>query len=278
MKKIQVYIALIITLFTIVSCEDVVDVKLDTANSKLVIDAVINWQKGTSGNEQKIKLSKTTNFYSDVIPPATGATVTIVNTTSDLAIVYVFNEIDATGEYVCNNFNPIINDEFKLTVEYEGQTYTSKAKLFATPAIENIEQTLIPGFSGNEVVQVKFYYQDNGNEDNNYLVGFKNSKIAFPEYGVVKDEFFQGNLMFGLYIDEDLKRDDFLNLSVQGISEKYSNYMTKLLSIAGSTGGNPFATPPATLRGNIVNQTNPDNYPLGYFHLSEIDAATYTVQ
>lgn len=278
MKKIQIYIAIIITLFTLVSCEDVVDVKLDTANPKLVIDAVINWQKGTAGNEQKIKLSTTTNFYSDIIPPATGATVSIINTSSPLAVIYIFNEIDATGEYVCNSFTPIIGDNYKLTIEYQGQTYTSTATLLATPAIENIEQTLVAGFGGNEVIQVKFFYQDNGNEVNNYLVGFKNSKKAFPEYGVVKDEFFQGNLMFGLYIDEELKKDDVLKLSVQGISEKYSNYMTKLLSIAGGTGGSPFATPPATLRGNIVNQTNSANYPLGYFHLSEIDAATYIVQ
>ncbi len=278
MKNIKLYIFLILTSFSIISCEDVVDVNLDTANPKLVIDAVINWQKGTTGNEQKIKLSTTTNFYSNTIPPATGATVSIINVSSPLADIYIFNEIDATGEYVCNSFNPIIGDNYKLTIEYQGQTYTSTSTFLATPVIENIEQTLIPGFGTEEVVQVKFFFQDNGNQDNNYLVGFKNSRIAFPEYSVEKDEFFQGNLMFGLYIDDKLKKDDILNLSVQGISEKYGNYMTKLLSIAGGSGGSPFATPPATLRGNIINQTNSENYPLGYFHLSEIDTATYTIQ
>lgn len=54
--------------------------------------------------------------------------------------------------------------------------------------------------------------------------------------------------------------------------------MNKLLSISGSGGGGPFATPPATLRGNIVNQNNADNYPLGYFHLSEIDTGSYTIE
>ena len=54
--------------------------------------------------------------------------------------------------------------------------------------------------------------------------------------------------------------------------------MFKLLNIAGSQGGNPFVAPPATLKGNIVNLTNPDNYPLGYFCLGEIDTKTYTVQ
>jgi hypothetical protein len=53
--------------------------------------------------------------------------------------------------------------------------------------------------------------------------------------------------------------------------------MNKLLNIAGSSGGSPFSTPPATLRGNIINQSNENDYPLGYFHLSEIDTRNYTV-
>ncbi|MFD0778445.1 hypothetical protein ACFQZF_08170 [Flavobacterium myungsuense] len=35
------------------SCEDVVNVDLNAAPPKLVIDASINWEKGTSGNLQK---------------------------------------------------------------------------------------------------------------------------------------------------------------------------------------------------------------------------------
>jgi hypothetical protein len=278
MKKFQLYIAIIITSFSIFSCEDVVNVELETAKPKLVIDAVINWQKGTTGNEQKIKLSTTTSFYSDQIPAATGATVTITNTSSPLAVLYVFDEIGATGEYVCTTFDPLLNEEYQLTIVYNGQTFTSIAPLFPTPEIESTKQTLIPSFGPDEIYKVEFFFQDNGAEDNFYLVGVKNRNIAFPEYGVLSDEFFQGNQMFGLYIDPDLKKEDVLQLSVQGISEKYSNYMTKLLSISGGTGGSPFATPPATLRGNIVNQTNPNEYPLGYFHLSEIDTKTYTIE
>jgi len=84
--------------------------------------------------------------------------------------------------------------------------------------------------------------------------------------------------MFGFYTNEDLKSGDQLTFGLQGISTKYYNYLNKLLNIAGSSNGSPFATPPATLRGNIVNQTDENNYPLGYFHLSEVDTKNYTVQ
>lgn len=278
MKNIKLVIAIIISSFCAISCEDVVNVDLDTAAPKLVIDASIKWQKGTTGNLQKIKLTTTTDFYSNTIPVATGATVSIKNTTVDIPTSYQFIEDGQTGEYVCTNFTPIINNDYTLTVVYNGQTYTATSKFMPTPVIQKTEQITKPGFGGEDVYEIKFYFQDNAAENNFYLVGAKNSNIVYPEYGVLSDEFFQGNLMFAIYQDEDLKKGDVVEYSLQGITEKYNNYMSKLLSTSGSEGGNPFATPPATLRGNIVNKTNPDNYPFGYFHLSEIDSGSHTIE
>ncbi|TGD59063.1 DUF4249 domain-containing protein [Flavobacterium humi] len=274
MKNILTYSIAIIASIFFMSCEDVVNVDLDTAPPKLVIDAAIKWEKGTSGNEQKIKLTTTTGFYNSTIPSVSGATVFITNSSNT---VFNFIETPNTGEYICTNFIPVINENYTLTVIHDGQTYTATDKLYASPDIDNIEQGVFPGI-GEDQIQVKFYYQDNGAEDNFYLLGFKNSNIAFPEYGVAPDEFFQGNQMFGFYTDEDLKPNDVLDLSLQGISERYSNYMTKLLNIAGTNEGNPFTAPPATLRGNIINQTSKANFPLGYFSLGEVDTDTYVVQ
>lgn len=278
MKNMKQYILLLIATLSLVSCEDVVDVDLDTAPPKLVIDASIKWEKGTTGAAQKINLTTTTDFYSNTIPAATGATVVVANTTPSTPVSFQFIENGQTGEYVCNNFSPIINNEYTLTITYKGQTYTSKSKFMPTPIIASTEQSIKPGIDGKDSYEIKFYWQDNGAQDNFYLVGAKNANIAYPEYGVLSDEFFQGNSMFALYRDDKLKKGDVIQFSLQGITEQYSNYMNKLLNIAGSDGGNPFATPPATLRGNIFNQTNPNDYPLGFFHLSEIDSDSYTIQ
>ncbi|EMY3554965.1 DUF4249 domain-containing protein [Flavobacterium psychrophilum] len=275
MKTISNYLFIIIVTLFLTSCETPIDVSLDTANPKLVIDAVIKWQKGTSGNEQKIKLTTTTNFYANTIPIVSGATVYITNSTN---AVFNFIEMPNTGEYLCTNFVPVINENYTLTVINNGQTYKATDKLLATPDIDNISQIAVPGVGGVNLIQVKFFYQDNGLEDNFYLIGFKNSTKAFGEFGVVKDRFFQGNQMFGFYSNDKLKAGNKLNVYLQGISERYNNYMEKLLNIAATDGGNPFSTPPATLRGNIINQTNEDNFALGYFSLGEVDTDIYTVQ
>jgi hypothetical protein len=75
-----------------------------------------------------------------------------------------------------------------------------------------------------------------------------------------------------------MKTDDTLQFTLHGISQNYYNYMNVLLGIAGTNGGSPFQTPPATVRGNIVNQTNFNNFALGFFRLSETDTMSYTVE
>ena len=272
--KITTFIIfLILILFSFVSCEDVVNVDLETSNPRLVIEASILWQKGTSGNEQKIKLTTTTDYYSNVIPVVSGATIFI----TDSSNTYTFYENPGTGEYFCGNFNPVINATYVLTVIANGETYTATETLKAVPSIDYAEQDVFNGFGGEEI-EVKFFFQDNGAEENYYLAKFTSNFNLLPEYDYFDDEFTQGNQMFSLYINEDMKANDELNFTLYGVSERYYNYMSILLNIAGGNGGNPFSSPPATVRGNFVNQTNSDNFAFGYFNLSEIDTTTYIIQ
>lgn len=271
MKNILLLFSL---LFILNSCEDVVDIPLNTAEPKLVIDANIKWDKATSGANQTIKLSLTSDFYSNVIPPANGATVFVTDAAST---VFNFIEAGTTGEYKCTNFVPVSNQNYTLTVIYKGQTYTATDQLLPTPAIQNIQQEELPSFTGTRI-EVKFFFQDNGSENNYYLINFKSNTELLPRYAPIRDEFFQGNLMFGRFSNEDIKAGDNLFMSVQSISSRYYTYFQKLNELSGTSGGAPFSTPPATIRGNIINQTDTNNFPLGYFAVTERDSRNYIVQ
>lgn len=277
MKNIKLYIATFIIALSALSCEDVINVDLDTENPKLVIDASIKWKKGATGAEQKISLTTTTDYYSNTIPVATGAKVSVKNISANPAVTYQFIEDGQTGVYNCTSFIPVIGNEYELNISYKNQNYSSKSIFTATPKIENIEQITKPGFGGEDFIQIKFYFQDNGAEDNYYLGGVKNSTIAYPEFGVIEDKFTQGNLMFISY-QEDLEKDDIVDYSLQGVTKSYANYMNKLIVLSGAQSGGPFATAPATLRGNVINTTNSENYPFGYFQLSEADSGNYIVK
>ena len=273
MKTFQIILILTIGLFTI-GCDDVIYVDLDTAQPKLVIDASIDWVKNTTGNEQKIKLSTSTGYYNTQFPTVSGATIFITNSAST---VFNFTEIPNTGEYVCNDFVPIIDETYTLTVTLNGEIYTAVETLIGTPVIENtINQNNSGGPNGDEI-EIEFFYQDNGLQENYYANSVKTNYTTFPQYSINSDEFFQGNQIVQLYSHEDLKADDILSIKLFGISKRYYNYFSKILKASGNEGG-PEGSTPLNVSGNIINQTNSADYALGFFRLSEVDTMSYVVQ
>ena len=270
--KNLIKVILIAILFS--GCTDVVDVPLNTANPKLVIDASIIWPKGTTGNIQEIKLATTTDFYTNAIPTVSGATVLVTNSSN---VIFNFIEIPNTGVYKCTNFVPVIDETYFLTVISNGQTYTASETLKSVAPITSVTQEIQSGF-GTNFQKFKTFFNDPANAENYYLYKYKFSKNLKPEYSIDDDKFFQGNTFFSLVLEENTNPGEQVEITHYGISKAYYNYMSLLLGVAGSSGGGPFQTPPATVRGNIKNQTNFDNYPLGYFRISESDVTNYTIQ
>ena len=134
MKKLALYIVLFLAIISS-SCEDVIAVDLNTAPPKLVVTAAINWKKGTSGKQQKVTLTTTTGFYSTEIPRVSQATVTIKNSNN---VVFNFVESAVKGEYICNNFIPVLDETYTLTVISKGATYTATETLKPVPPITEI--------------------------------------------------------------------------------------------------------------------------------------------
>ena len=140
-----------------------------------------------------------------------------------------------------------------------------------------MEQKNDGGFSGTET-ELKAYYTDPENIENYYLFEFQNNFTALPSLEVYKDEFTDGNQIFGFYTEEDLTTGDEVTIRNIGISKAYYNYMFILLQQNSEEGGGPFETTPATVRGNCINETNSNNFPFGFFRLSEVDELIYTVE
>lgn len=273
--KVTSSLYLLFILLTFSSCEKVIDVDLNSGEPRLVIEASINWYAETAGNEQKIKLSTTTDYFSENIPRVSNAVVFITNSSNQ---VFDFTEDpNELGTYKCSNFIPAVNETYTLTVIHDGETYTATEKLLNTPVITEVEQINDGGVLGNET-EVKFYFNDLVNETNFYFLRIDDPYKVIPEYGVIEDRFFQNNQMFGLYFSEDLKPGDTLKLTLNGVTQDYFNYMDVLLEQTGSNSMGPFSTPTATVRGNIINQTNFDNYALGYFRLSKTEVSEYVIE
>lgn len=271
MKKTFLILSL---LFLVSSCEDEINVDLNTAPPRLVIDASINWFKGTTGNQQEIKLSLSAPYFDNEVPPANNAVVVITDSNSN---TFNFIEDGASGIYKNSNFIPEINATYSLTVVYEGETYSATETLKSVVPIDFVEQNDEGGFTGDET-ELKAYYTDPVDEENYYFFEFISDVPAIPTLEVYDDEFTNGNQIFGFYTEEDLEPGDIVTIRNYGVSERFYEFMFVLLQQNGEEGGGPFETQPATVRGNCINETNSENFPFGYFRLSEVDEFIYTVE
>lgn len=268
-KALTLFSLLFILIFS--SCEDVVNLDLESGAPKIVIDAEIIWKKGTTGNEQVIKISKTAPYYNNTTPKVSGAQVRVENSTGT---VFTFNETEP-GSYVCTNFVPVLNTEYKLYVTAEGQSFTAVEKLTSVTPIDKIEQKLVPDFGGEDVIELTFYYKDPADQVNFYLTDYKSQFLLYPEYELTSDELFNGNEISTRFSDEDMKPGNTVEIINRGISKNFYNYMNLLLE---GYGGNPFSIPPGNVRGNIVNTTDASNFAFGYFRLCEADMVSYVVK
>lgn len=281
MKSIIKLVLVVTVALVYTSCTEVIDVDVSEAEPRLVIEASLDWQEGTLGNEQVIKLSMSTPYFSDIQEvPVSGAQVMVINNTT--AEQYVFTDQN-DGTYYTNTFEPVEGQAFTLTVTYDGETYEG-TETFLKEVSLFIEGQSVDGGFDDEAIEINTYYQDDPDEVNYYLWKYHRQGDNYPYLETDWDEFTNGNLRDDFFeIDEDedseqgpLAAGDVVDIYLYNISESYFNFMNIMLNQAES-GGNPFATTPAALQGNCKNTgTGDDAY--GYFRTTRVSKVTYTVQ
>lgn len=266
MKQI---IFLTICTMLLVSCEDVIDVDLNDAQPRLVVESSINILESGARTSRAVRLTTTAPFFDGAVPVVDDAVVQI----SDENGIIIPLEYIGEGLYDATFF-PRADVEYTLQIIYKSETYSATTKFVPTVPLEYVEQRNDGGFSGDRI-ELKAYFTDPPGIKNFYYV--KGVSERGVTRNVIDDEFFDGNLIFSSYSAEDLAPCDEVQFNLYGITEEYYNYMSILLSQTGP-GGGPFETQPATVKGNIINLTKPENYPLGYFRISEVSILNYTVQ
>ena len=266
MKRIYILV-LFIGLFT--ACEEVVDIDLNTSEPRLVIDASINLlEDGTASS--LIKLTTTAPFFDSQIPFVDDALVEI---TDENGLVYPFIHI-GEGFYE-SDLVPQLGISYNLEVIYKGETFSATEELVTVSPLEFVEQRNDGGFSGEDIELKAFFTDPEGLGDHYFFEGISERVLVLDTFF---DEFFDGNAIFGFYLVEDLIPGDEVIFNLYGVDEQFYNFMFVLLQQSTDQSDGPFETQPATVRGNIINETNGDNFPLGYFRISEVSTLNYIVQ
>lgn len=275
------------------ACEDVVEIALPTDEPRLVFDGLIRVDTTQEFVNVKVKVTKTNSFYEDV------------DLVSDLETIYIYygteNEFgDIVGGLYSNLaevqpgtgiYEPDpdftsdqrirtsdVDDEtaFWLIVEHEGRKYAAKTYYESSVPIDTVIQGDGTLFNEDQT-EIVLSFTDNPDKENYYLFDFDNANFLTSE-----DTFYAGQAFsFSYFSDTELAPGDEIEISILGASKDFFDYMNLLLE--QSEGGfGPFATPAATVRGNVFditgidninnfnNVNEVDNFPLGYFSVSQV--------
>ena len=251
------------------SCEEVVEIDLEESEPRLVVEASLLWDLENEELPLYIRISETAPYFDDSMPPAEGAQVRV---TTDDGEEYQFEETEP-GIYFHEGFTALLDEDYHLEIKYEEEVYRATERLYSAPELEFVEQTDNGGFGGEDT-EFKLFYTDPAEEDNYYLFRFYHDKVSLQIYD---DEFTNGNRTFAFFSVDDVEQGDQVLFEIQGISRRFYEYMYLLRSQGGTSGG-PFQSQPSLARGNVVNETDPDNFAFGYFRLSYINYLPYQVK
>lgn len=262
----------------LMSCTDVIEVNVPEAPPRLVIEASMDWQKGTLGNSQTVKLSLSTPYFDNLIEsPVTGASVKVINNESQAEVIFTDSN---NGNYITDSFDPVMGDSYTLMVNYDGDLYLATETMTSVSPISDVFQSTENGFN-KDALEVNIEFFDPAGEENFYLSKFQRRGDKFQTLFDLKDEFTDGNKMSIFYEklenedsgETEFQPGDIVDIELLGLSDRYYNYI-KLL-IEQSQSGGPFSAIPAEIKGNCINQTHPENYAFGYFRVSEVDKRVY---
>ncbi len=262
--------------YLVISCEQVVDLDLGEPSRKLVVEGRVEKAKNGSISEQVIKLSVVSDFFTNQVPPAAfGADVWVEDRQGNR---FEYTE-RVDGIYINNQLQGVIGEAYTLNIIWEGNTYQGTEVLEPVVPIDSIYQVeaeanlfedggikLAINFT-DPVQEVNFYFWETFVEGELRVLpdpGNKNNLIA-------NDDFFDGQQVEGYFPNEELVVETGQQVLVRqfGLAENVYRYYFALYDQAAKT-GSILDTPPAPVRGNIVNLDNPEDFPLGYFYATEV--------
>ncbi|MGE0441261.1 MAG: DUF4249 domain-containing protein [Gemmatimonadales bacterium] len=261
-----------LALGAVASCTRVVTVDVDEGPVRLVVDARV-----LAGGVSRVVLSTTAAYSSsDLPPPVEDAVVAI---TDDLGGRFECPLVGPPkGTYRCDlpgTLEPAAGVTYTLTIDYQGERYQASATLEPVPPIDSLYfkfegKGISQGDSGFRAV---IDYSDPAGVKNFYLWelfvdGVQQFRIdPGNRFRLIsEDRFYDGGEVIGYQpFDEDVvEPGSLVEVRQLSMSEEAYRYFFVLFEQTTS-GGGPFATPPASVRGNVANLTNPQHRALGFF-------------
>ncbi len=259
MKLIPKYILyiLLVTLVSLSSCTEKIDIELDSDRIRLVVDGIITDIPG----EQYVKLTETADYFSNEQPKGVGNATLVIE--SNNGPILLTESDSVVGLYLMpDGFVGVQGNIYQLNIKLENEIggykdYFANTKMpLLSDDIDSIAVEWMPQFEG---WVVRLYAQDPDREDFYMFNGLRNGELitdSIHEVNITDDRLFNGNYTSGVMVlmfeEDQLDPGDLFTLVLSNITKEYINFVSEV-----QTEIQPkeplFSGPPANVSSNISN-------------------------
>lgn len=257
-KLIQYTCILIGIAFVGTACEKVIDVDLNDAEPKMVVEA--NVSHGVGNN--LVILSYTTSYFTPEAPDMVSNASVIIR--DDAGNSWTLNEIQP-GVYNDATLDGTPGTTYSIEIQAEGQVIEASSTMPGFVAIDSLVAVPGPdGFSDDTVYAVRCFYADEGGVANYYrAIAYKNGETE-PAFYADNDDSYDGQYSVFPFFQFEWVPGDTIAIELQGVDKDVYDYMSGLAGDVGQGGATAAPGNPETnLSGDV----------LGYFsaHTFEVD-------
>lgn len=265
LKYVYVFIFIALAGCLSLSCEDVIDVKLDNAQPALIIEANVT----NASNIQFVKISRSQNISdANKFIGVTNASVSI--TDSEGRVFEFAHEPKFPGLYLTTNVRPRPLLTYNLRIDVDGKTYTSSSTMPLEVNLDSIG-IITDNFFNKQTKTIAAVYKDPIGVPNYYRFILYVNKIPTKGIFAFSDKFNDGKEVTAELRnpDTEIKKDDVVRVEMQTIDKNVYKYF-KGLDQNENRGG--ASTTPANPVSNISNGA------LGYFSAHTVQTGTIKIK
>ncbi|MEX1122928.1 MAG: DUF4249 domain-containing protein [Balneolales bacterium] len=252
----------LVACFALISCEQIIDVDLNSAAPKYVIEGAIT----DSNKPHQIKITQTKDF--DEKDDFKGVDNAEVFISDDKGNSEFFIHADS-GVYHGNDFSGVSGSTYTLTVDIEDETFTASSKMPDPVEFRELNVEVI-SILGNTIMFPNALFPDPEGIDNYYRHILFVNKEKSNSIFVSSDDLFDGN-----YVERTLPYGDFENglnpgdtilVEMQSIDKNIYEYFSSLLKTINRSAASP-ANPTTNISGGA----------LGYFSAHTVQTRSVVI-
>lgn len=278
-----VYLLVIVIASILGACREVIDFELPVDQPQLIIEGNLTyWADEPDRNQVRVMVSSSGNYYNeDAFNPITEASLQVDDLTN--GNTYDIPPIENEPGLYLNNMIPLtLGNSYRLRVMYEGNEYESTSAILPVAELDSFsyryrEETAF--------LEEGYYFFFSGRTPKERGINYYRFKIYEDDslyddrgdYLIQSDEFLRAKIDTLQLANYAFEVGDSVRIEMYSLEKNMFRYYNELVELLFNDGG-LFSSPPRNPTTNIINTTNPDNPPLGFFQVSSALGGGATIE